>query len=139
MSDDGHKLTWSVGAPSPNDVFYIAFHAKAGDEPMLRILGDGRVIKNESIDWDEAAKLFWNAVDATRTAHKRGDKIAIILTPTGDFEHYDTGASAGEARVWLGHDDAGVPVKALIAAVAPQSHEPAVRERYAKRLLEAGR
>lgn len=140
--DDGHKLTWSVGARSPDDVFYIAFQAKGGDEPMLRIFGDGRVVKSESIEWDEAAKLFWNAVDATRTAHKRGDEIAIILTPTDGFEYYNASAAGGSvsrARIWIGHDDAGVPVKALVAKITPQSHEPAVRERYANWLIESAR
>jgi hypothetical protein len=40
---------------------------------LFRITGDGRVIRNPEVTWDECAQLFWEAVDAMRNGDAKWD------------------------------------------------------------------
>lgn len=62
--------------------------------------------------------------------------MKITLEPTPDIVRVHSAQGNTEARVWVGHDENGVPVRAWINTVSPQSHEPAVNERFATELRE---
>lgn len=47
--------------------------------------------------------------------------MKITLQPTGDFERVE----GTPCRVWTGETDAGVPIKAWVAIVQPQTHDEA--------------
>jgi hypothetical protein len=45
--------------------------------------------------------------------------VKLSLQPTGDIER----VQGIPCRVWIGETDAGVPVKAWVAIVQPQTHD----------------
>lgn len=60
--------------------------------------------------------------------------MKITLEPTAVLRCVD----GVEHREWRGNDDEGVEVVALIRAVSPQTHDPAVAGRYAAALRDIG-
>lgn len=65
--------------------------------------------------------------------------MKLSLEPTPEIITVSQGGMSALVRVWQGTDEHGVPVRALIAAVSPQTHDVAVNERFARELqaLEA--
>jgi hypothetical protein len=60
--------------------------------------------------------------------------MKITIEPTANVLNVD----GAEHREWRGVDDQGVAVVALVRAVAPQTHDEAVAERYRAALRELG-
>lgn len=61
--------------------------------------------------------------------------MKITIEPTGEFQRIN-----GEpARIWVGHDDQGVPVVVHVRVVSPQTHDEAVNARYERELEALGR
>lgn len=56
--------------------------------------------------------------------------MKVTLEPTGQIGI----VNGTHARLWVGEDDAGVPVKAWIAMISPQTHDPAAHKRFATAL-----
>lgn len=58
--------------------------------------------------------------------------MKVTLSPTGKIDTIN-GVSA---RLWEGEDDSGTPVKAWIATISPQTHDPVANQRFADALRE---
>ena len=54
------------------------------------------------------------------------------LTLTPSEEHMSINGT--ECRIWTGHDEYGTEVKAWIATVSPQTHDPARLETFDREL-----
>jgi hypothetical protein len=59
--------------------------------------------------------------------------MKLTLEPTATI---DTIGRTISARIWEGHTDTGVPVKAWIAVVQPQTDDEALLAAFAQRLKE---
>lgn len=59
--------------------------------------------------------------------------MKITLEPTATI---DTVAGKIPARIWEGTTDAGVPVKAWVAVIQPQTHDPDVLAEFERWLKE---
>ena len=58
--------------------------------------------------------------------------MKVTLTPTARIDV----VNGQPARIWVGEDDTGTPVKAWIATISPQTHDAAANERFANALRE---
>ena len=58
--------------------------------------------------------------------------MKLTLEPTAEFELVDGVA----CRVWTGTSDGGVPVKAWISCVSPQTHEEGAQASFGAALRE---
>lgn len=59
--------------------------------------------------------------------------MKITLTPTGTI---DTVEGIGQARIWEGTTEGGVPVKAWIITIQPQTHDPEATAIFERELKE---
>ena len=58
--------------------------------------------------------------------------MKIELEPTADIQE----VNGNSCRIWEGKTDKGVPVKAWVATVSPQTHDEAVNAEFARELRE---
>ncbi len=58
--------------------------------------------------------------------------MKIELEPTNEFQD----VNGARTRIWSGKTDKGVPVKAWIATVSPQTHDEAANEAFVRELKE---
>ena len=58
--------------------------------------------------------------------------MKIEIEPTGTIEN----VNGQPHRIWEGKTDKGIPVKAWIATVSPQTHDEAVNAEFARELRE---
>ena len=58
--------------------------------------------------------------------------MKVTLEPTGQIDV----VNGAQARVWIGEDDTGTPVKAWVATISPQTHDEAANQRFAEALRE---
>jgi len=62
--------------------------------------------------------------------------MKLSLESTGEILKLTRGPYSAAVRVWTGTTADGVPIKAYIAAVEPQTHDPEVEAAFARELDE---
>lgn len=61
-------------------------------------------------------------------------KLELESSPT--LTDFTIGGIKTRVRVWEGHTDDGIPVKAYIVAVSPQTHDAEANARFERELVE---
>lgn len=62
--------------------------------------------------------------------------MKIVLQSTAELVTFRSQGRSTPVRVWVGQTESGVPVRAFVASIQPQTHDPAAHAQFQRELEE---